>query len=150
MQNDPEGTLLWFNFSTAAGLWSLVVPNPNPGEVHSLLSDHALLLMLVLIHQQAKAQNSYRSALYSFSDEHGTKGVSSFSISLEKLYLTLCQLVDNYCCSQNDMLCSVELCLLLFLASLLMSRQLSFYMYFCKETPTFPVLFSQDQILINL
>ena len=78
-----------------AGLWSLVAPNRSPGEVHSPLADHALLLILVLIHQQTKAHNPYRTSLYTFSDERGGKGVSSFSISLEKLYLTLCQWVDK-------------------------------------------------------
>lgn len=82
---------LTFLLMQLAGLWSLVVPNRNPGEVHSPLADHALLLILVLIHQQTKAHNPYRTALYTFSDEHDGKGVPSFSISLEKLYLSLCQ-----------------------------------------------------------
>ena len=78
-------------YPTVAGLWSLVAPNRNPGEVGSPLADHSLLLILVLIHQQTKAHNPFRTALYTFSDEHGGKAPSSFSISLEKLYLTVCR-----------------------------------------------------------
>ena len=78
-------------YPIVAGLWSLVAPNRNPGEVGSPLADHSLLLILVLIHQQTKAHNPFRTALYTFSDEHGGKAPASFSISLEKLYLTVCR-----------------------------------------------------------
>ena len=94
-----------WHMSHTAGLWSLVAPNRSPGEVHSPLADHSLLLMLVLTHQQTKAHNPYRTALYTFSDERGGKGAPSFSVSLEKLYLTLCQWVDSDTVKSRLILC---------------------------------------------
>lgn len=73
-----------------------MTPNQSPGEVNSPLADHALILILVLIYQQTKTNNPYRTALYTFSDEHSCK-VTSFSISVEKLYFTLCQYVQGHC-----------------------------------------------------
>ena len=79
-----------------AGLWSLVTLNrgmASADPTHSPLAKDSLLLLLVLTHQQARGHNPYRTALGSFSDERGDKGTSSFSVSLEKIYLTMCRCV---------------------------------------------------------
>jgi hypothetical protein len=58
------------------------------------LAHLSLLLLLVVIHQNAKGYNPFRDALSSFKDEmeHGSKvEPGSFNINLEKLYLALCR-----------------------------------------------------------
>ncbi len=83
-------------YTHTAGLWSLVTLNRGVASVdptHSPLAKDSLLLLLVLTHQQAGGHNPYRTALGSFSDERGDKGTSSFSVSLEKVYVTMCRCV---------------------------------------------------------
>jgi len=81
--------------SITSGLWWLVTPSSSSAssdkEHPSPLAKQSLLLLLVLSHQQTQGDNFFRSALFSFSDDHGDKTPSSFSLSLEKLYLSLCQ-----------------------------------------------------------
>ncbi|XP_064387359.1 dymeclin-like isoform X2 [Halichondria panicea] len=84
--------------SVTAGLWSLVTLNrgvASADPTHSPLAKDSLLLLLVLTHQQAGGHNPYRTALGSFSDERGDKGTSSFSVSLEKIYLTMCSQLND-------------------------------------------------------
>lgn len=83
-----------------AGLWSLVTLNrsgPTANSTHSPLAKDSLLLLLVLTHQQARGHNPYRTAIGSFTDERGEKKESSFAVSLEKIYLTLCRYVKVIC-----------------------------------------------------
>ena len=92
-----KGIRMYLLLSLSAGLWSLVTLNrgggTSPDSTHSPLAEDSLLLLLVLTHQQARGHNPYRTALSLFSDEHGGKERSGFSVSLEKVYLTLCRCV---------------------------------------------------------
>ncbi len=70
-------------------LWSLVSPTRGGGvggDQDSPLRDQSLPLLLALTYQETRGYNPYRTALFSFSDDHGgDKIAASFSIGLEKL-----------------------------------------------------------------
>ena len=60
----------------------------------STLADGAVLLLLVLTHQQMCGQNPYRRSLLQFTDEHSSRKTRApFSLNLQKLYLSLCKSV---------------------------------------------------------
>ncbi|CAI8033480.1 Dymeclin [Geodia barretti] len=77
--------------SITTGIWSMMSSTAAATQPPSPLADGAVLLLLVLTHQQMSGHNQYRRALLQFTDEHsGRKTRAPFSLNLQKLYLSLC------------------------------------------------------------
>ena len=69
-------------------------------QLLSPLADQAVLLLLVLTHQEMNGHNPYRQSLFQFTDDHSSKKTkASFSLSLEKLYFALCKSVIHLFCN---------------------------------------------------
>ena len=80
--------------TSAAGIWSMMSSTAAATQPPSPLADGAVLLLLVLTHQQMSGQNQYRRALLQFTDEHSSRKTRApFSLNLQKLYLSLCKSV---------------------------------------------------------
>ena len=76
--------------TSAAGIWSMVSSTAAATQPPSPLADRAVLLLLVLTHQQMSGQNPYRRALLQFTDEHSSRKTRApFSLNLQKLYIPL-------------------------------------------------------------
>ena len=86
--------LLFLPPSYLAGLLYLVLPNRTLSEDSSPLACLSLLLLLTLIHQQARGANPFRDALHRFCEERETKENTSFHVSFDKLYVSLCRQVE--------------------------------------------------------
>ena len=81
-------------FTSAAGIWSMMSSAAAATQPPSPLADGAVLLLLVLTHQQMSGHNPYRRALLQFTDEHSSRKTRApFSLNLQKLYLSLCKSV---------------------------------------------------------
>ena len=83
----------------AAGIWSMMSSSSSTPQPASPLADEAVLLLLVLTHQEMSGHNPYRRALFQFTDEHSgssRKTRASFSLNLQKLYLSLCKSVTVF------------------------------------------------------
>jgi hypothetical protein len=77
--------------SISSGIWSMMSSTAAATQPPSPLADGAVLLLLVLTHQQMSGQNPYRRALLQFTDEHSSRKTRApFSLNLQKLYLSLC------------------------------------------------------------
>ena len=80
--------------TSTAGIWSMMSSTAAATQPPSTLADRAVLLLLVLTHQQMSGQNQYRRALLQFTDEHSSRKTRApFSLNLQKLYLSLCKSV---------------------------------------------------------
>ena len=82
------------SFPFSAGLLYLVLPNRTSSEDSSLLARLSLLLLLTLVHQHARGANPFRDALHRFCEERETKENTSFHVSFDKLYVSLCRQVE--------------------------------------------------------
>ena len=80
--------------SLSAGLLYLVLPNRASSEDSSPLARLSLLLLLTLVHQHARGANPFRDALHRFCEERETKENTSFHVSFDKLYVSLCRQVE--------------------------------------------------------
>ncbi|CAI8054037.1 Dymeclin [Geodia barretti] len=77
--------------SITTGIWSMMLSTAAATQPPSTLADGAVLLLLVLTHQQMSGRNPYRRALLQFTDEHSSRKTRApFSLNLQKLYLSLC------------------------------------------------------------